>query len=210
MILDSLQEKLLSDKVSTRILSLSLLWALLYFPLILLSYFFLPEGFLLGKNQLTDFETSQSLLLCALQIFGYNLLSVGAILLCSLFARKKPGKTSCRSLGTTAFLLLAGLNAVTLGTWSFTARPEPVPLLGQLLGSFDLLHRAGLWEMAGQLLIAAAAAPRYLVLLEGKGVTTRKRRDNPWRKEELWALVGGLGLLFLGALVESRALTQPH
>ena len=48
----------------------------LFHVLIILSYFFLPEGLLKNKNPLQDWALSDNTLLLTLQIFFYNLLSI--------------------------------------------------------------------------------------------------------------------------------------
>lgn len=40
----------------------------------ILSYLLLPEGFLLKKNSVADFNTSKNVIVCAVQIFLYNML----------------------------------------------------------------------------------------------------------------------------------------
>ena len=101
-----------SDKVSHRILWLSIV----FFGITILSYYFLPEGFLLRKNRISDFKASENLFLCAAQIFLYNMLSVAFIFFGSVFAKRKEGEHAYRSYGQIGFFVFILLNAVTLGT----------------------------------------------------------------------------------------------
>ena len=200
------EEGMISDKVSERILWLSILFFIVFFGTTILGYYLLPEGFLLRKNGISDFKTSEDLFLCAVQIFLYNMLSVAFIFFGSAFARKKEGEKAYRSYGYVGFFVFILLNAVTLGTWSFTANPNSVPLAARLLRTFDIVHNAGLLEMYGQLLITSALATKYLVITDGKNTITRKIREIQFSKAELFTLICGFLLMFSGALVESRAI----
>ena len=100
------------------------------------------------------------------------------------------------------------LNAITLGTWSFTVNTNSVPLMERVLRTFDIMHNAGLLEMYGQLLITCALAMKYLVMTEGKNTTTRKIRDLRMERSEIITIIGGLLLMFAGALVESHAILR--
>lgn len=197
---------LASEKLSQRIVWLALVFAAVFFGGTVLSYFLLPEGFLLRKNSVADFRTSENLLLCALQIFLYNMLSVAVIFFGSAFAKKKEEDTFFLSYGTVGFLVFILLNAVTLGTWSFTVNTNAVPLMDRLLRTFDIVHNAGLVEMSGQLLITAALATKYLVMTEGKQTTSRKLSQVPISRADISALICGFLLMFLGAMIESRAI----
>lgn len=201
-----IREGMVSDKLTQRILWLTLVFAIVFFGGTVLSFYLLPEGFLLGKNEISDFQTSRNLFLCAMQIFLYNMLSVAVLFFGSAFARKKEGEQSYRSFGQAGFLVFVLLNAVTLGTWSFTQNAHSVPLMARLLRTFDILHNAGLLEMYGQLLITSALATKYLVMTEGAKTTTRKLSQVRLSRGELAALLGGFALMAAGAMVESRAI----
>ena len=151
---------MISGKVAQRILWLSILFFIVFFGATILSFYLLPEGFLLRKNGISDFETSENLFLCAVQIFLYNMLSVAFIFFGRAFARKKEGEKAYRSYGQVGFFVFILLNAVTLGTWSFTVNTNSVPLAARLLRIFDIVHNAGLLEMYGQLLITSALATK--------------------------------------------------
>ena len=201
-----IKEGMISDSVSVRILWLSIFFFIVFFGTTILSYYLLPEGFLLNKNRISDFQTSENLFLCAVQIFLYNMLSVAVIFFGSVFAKRKEGEKAYRSYGQLGFFVFILLNAVTLGTWSFTANANSVPLIDRILRTFDIVHNAGLLEMYGQLLITGALATKYLVMTEGRRTTTRKIQEIQISKSELLTLVCGFLLMFAGALVESRAI----
>lgn len=203
---EKIKEEMISDKVSRRILWLTIAFVIAFFGISVLSYYFLPEGFLLRKNGISDFETSENLFLCTAQIFLYNMLSVAFIFFGSAFARKKEGENTYRTYGQVGFFVFILLNAVTLGTWSFTANTTSVPLMDRILRTFDIVHNAGLLEMYGQLLITSALATKYLLMTEGRKTTTRKIREMQFSKAELFALIGGFLLMLAGAYVESRAI----
>lgn len=206
MIRTRVKEKLTSENVVTRILTLTILFLVVFFSVTVLSYCCLPEGFLLRRTKLTDFETSENIVLCALQIFMYNMISVVVIIAGSLIAQKKEGEKSYKTYGCVGFFVLISLNAITLGTWSFTVNTNVVPLLGRIFRTFDIVHNAGLLEMYGQLLITAAFATKYLLLAEGKKATTRKIRDIKMKKSEVFVLICGFALMLVGAFIESNAI----
>ena len=72
----------------------------------------------------------------------------------SLFGQKKESESNYLSVSYLALLTMFSINGVVLGTWFFSMAGEAVPLFERIAGSLDLVHRAGLWEMMGQLLIA--------------------------------------------------------
>lgn len=200
------KEGMISDKVAERILWLSILFFIIFFGTTILSYCLLPEGFLLRKNRISDFKTSENFFLCTAQIFLYNMLSVAFIFVGSMFAKRNEGEKAYRSYGRIGFFVFILLNAVTLGTWSFTVNTNSVPLAARLLRTFDIVHNAGLLEMYGQLLITSALATKYLVMTEGRKTSTRSIQEIPFSKSEILTLICGFLLMFAGALVESRAI----
>ena len=102
----------------------------------------------------------------------------------------------------------SGMDAITLGTWSFTVNTNSVPLMERIIRTFDIVHNAGLLEMYGQLLITGSLATKYLVMTEGKNTTTRKIMDLKMKRSEIITLIGGLLLMFAGALIESHAILR--
>lgn len=208
MKMTKLREKLVSEKIGTRIGWLTFAFVIVFFGVTILSYFLLPDGLLLRKNSVADFKTSENIFLCALQIFSYNMISIVVTFFGSLFAKKKEGEKSYKSYGYLAFFVFITLNAITLGTWSFTVNTNPVPLIGRIVRTFDVIHNAGLLEMYGQLLITSVLVTKYLVMTEGKKTTTRKFKELHYEKIEIIVLSGGLMLMLLGALIESNAIIR--
>lgn len=200
------KDGMISDKVSQRILWLTIVFFIAFFGITILSYYLLPEGFLLRKNRISDFKTSENFFLCTAQIFLYNMLSVAFIFVGSMFAKRNEGEKAYRSYGRIGFFVFILLNAITLGTWSFTGNTNSVPLAARLLRTFDIVHNAGLLEMYGQLLITSALATKYLVMTEGRKTSTRSIQEIPFSKSEILTLICGFLLMFAGALVESRAI----
>ena len=93
-----IREKLTSEKLSKRIIVLSILFIIIFFGVTILSYFILPEGFLLNKNNNADFNTSTNVFLSTIQIFAWNMISVLAIIIGSLFSKRNNEKQNCLSL----------------------------------------------------------------------------------------------------------------
>lgn len=114
------REKLSSNSLKERVIFTALLFLVLFFGVTIFSYFLLPEGLLKNKNPLQSWETSSNTFILTLQIFFYNILSVLVIFLGSLFGQKKEQENNYLSVGYIASLGLICVNAVVLGTWSFS------------------------------------------------------------------------------------------
>ncbi len=201
-----LRKKLSSGSLKERILFCYLVFFVLFFGITIISYYFLPEGILKNKNPLQDWETSKNTFISTLQIFFYNQLSVIVVIFGSLFGKKKKKDINYFSIGYLAFFTQICINGVVLGTWSFSMGTEAVPLISRITRTFDLLHRAGLWEMSGQLLITCAAAHISTVLTNGKNTITKSFKDIQLSKAEKLVLFTGLVLMLTGAVVESIAI----
>lgn len=109
-------------------------------------------------------------------------------------------------LGYLAFFSIISFDAIVLGTWSFSVVTNAIPLMDRFIGTFDLLHRAGLWEISGQLFILCATAKISLVITDGKETTKKNWKIIKLSKQEI--IIFGIGLIFmlLGAIVESYAI----
>ncbi len=203
-----IRKKLSSNSLRERIVWTAVLFFVLFFGIMLLSYFFLPEGLLKNKNPMQNWDNSDNTLVLALQIFLYNLLSVIIIFLASLFGQKKAGDENFLSVGYMVFFTLISINSIVLGTWSFSVDTEAVPILGRVIGVFDIAHRAGLWEMAGQLLICCAIA--HISIIQSKGTETVKIsfKDIRLSNSEKAALLIGIVFMVIGALVESFSINS--
>ena len=199
------REKLSSNSLKQRIIFSMLLFLVVFFGVTVISYYFLPEGFLKSKNPLQNWETSSNTFSLTLQIFFYNMLSVLVIILGSLFGQKKESQANYLSIGYLAFFTPICINGVVLGTWSFSMAGEAVPLFERIFGTFDLT-RAGLWEMMGQLLITCAVAHIATILTSGKKTVTRKIRNIHLTGAEKVVLMTGFALMMIGAIIESIAI----
>ncbi len=199
----NIRKKLSSNKLKERIVWTAVLFFVLFFGIMVLSYFLLPEGLLKNKNPMQSWDNSDNTLILALQIFFYNLLSVIIIFLASLFGQKKADEANYLSVGYMAFFTLISINSIVLGTWSFSVESEAVPLIDRIAGVFDIVHRAGLWEMAGQLLICCAIA--HISIIQSSGNETKKRRIRDIRltNPEKAALFIGIIFMVIGAVLES-------
>jgi hypothetical protein len=200
------RRKLSSNILKERIIFTFLLFLVLFFGTVILSYFLLPEGLLKNKNPLQSWETSDNTVLLTLQIFFYNMLSVLAILLASLFGQKKEQEKTYLSVGYTAFFVFILINGIVLGTWSFSVNSAAIPLINRITRTFDLFHRAGLWEMSGQLLITCSLAHIATILTSGKKTITKKFKEIRLSRSEKLVFVVGLALMLIGAVVESIAI----
>lgn len=205
--------KFIHDKLGSASLKERIIWAVvlfvaLFFTCVVFGYYFLPEGVLRGKNPLQNWETSKNVAVSTLQIFSFNLISVLVIIAAGLFGQKKTNHKNYLSIGYVAFFFLICLNGIVLGTWSFSVESVAVPLFARFLRTFDLAHRAGLWEMIGQLLITCATAHISIILTNGKNTDTKNIRSIRLPKSEQLVLVLGIALMIVGAVVESIAINS--
>lgn len=201
-----IREKLTSDKLYEKIITLTSIFFLAFFGITILSYYLLPEGFLLNKNNLTNFDTSMNIIICTFQIFAWNMISVVAIFISSLFSKKNNDKQKYLSLSYFVFIVLVSISAITLGTWSFTVNAESVPLFERVVSMFNITKRAGLIELYGQLLITCSVSNKYLVMTYKNKTSTRKIRDIKWKNSEIICLIIGILFMLIGAFIESNAI----
>lgn len=195
-----------SRKIWIRFLVSVCFFFALFFIVVVASYIILPEGVLKSKNPLANFDTSRNIAISTLQIFSYNLLSVLAIIFASLFSFSNRND-SFLSYGYLALGVQFTINAVVLGTWSFSATNLAAPDLHvRLLRTFDIFHRSGLWEMMGQLMIACALARISFIRTNGKSVEHRPFRDIRVSNIEIATILLGLLLMLIGAMIESHAI----
>ena len=201
-----IRKKLYSDNVWSRIAMLICIFCFAFFGVTIISYYLLPKGFLSNQSNMKDFETSTSLLVCTLQIFFFNMISVLCILVASIFSRKKGGIYV--SSGYYCFVLFVIINAITLGTGSFSEVVVDVALFERIISMFHITKHAGLVEMLGQVLIACSLANKSLVMTDGKQTTTRKLKEINYTKTEIAVFAFGLIIMFLGALIESNTIIK--
>ena len=201
-----IRKKLSSRNIIERIITTAVLFSAIFFGGMIISYFLLPEGLLKNKNPLMSWDVSDNSLLLTLQILFYNLLSVVVIIPQACSAQENRRKLPFG--GIYGVFTLIAINSAVLGTWSFSVETEAVPLLGRIAGVFDLAHRAGLWEMAGQLFITCAAAHISIIQTSGGKTTKRKLRDIRLTKSEKAALIAGFALMIIGAAVESISISS--
>ena len=201
-----IREKLTSDKLYEKIITLTSIFFLAFFGITILSYYLLPEGFLLNKNNLTNFDTSMNIIICTFQIFAWNMISVVAIFISSLFSKKSNDKQKYLSLSYFVFIILVSISAITLGTWSFTFNAESVPLFERVVSMFNITKRAGLIELYGQLLITCSVSNKYLVMTYKNKTSTRKIRNIKWKKSEIICFIISILFMLIGAFIESKAI----
>ena len=203
-----IREKLTSDKLFERIITLTIIFLLVFFGVTILSYYLLPEGFLLNKNNGTNFNTSTNIIICTLQIYAWNMISVVAIFIGSLFSKKNNEKQQYLSLSYLVFIVLILLSAITLGTWSFSVNTESVPLLERIISMFHITERAGLVELYGMLLITCSLANKSLVMSIKNKTITKKMKDIKWNKKEIICAVCGMLLMLIAAFIESKSIIR--
>ena len=204
--IDNIKRNMTSNNIWVRILTTCILLFLFFFTITIASYYLLPQGLLLNKNSLKNWDTSQNLIICALQIISYNMLSVIVLLLGNIFLVRKNKSQCFMPLGYLGFFAMIAVNAVTLGTWSFSVVTTSIPLIQRIIGTFDILHRAGLWEMIGQLFIVCATVKISLIITDGKETTIKNWKTIKLSKQEVTFIILGLILMLMGAFIESYAI----
>lgn len=203
-----LRQKLSSNSLWERLAFTILLFCIVFFGVMTISYFLLPEGLLKNKNPLQNWEPSDNTAILTLQIFFYNMLSVLMIAFVSLFGKKKESEANYLSVGYLVFFAQICINGIVAGTWSFSLGGEAIPFIYRITRTFDLAHRAGLWEMTGQLLITCSLAHISTVLTSGKDTITRKIRHIHLKKDEAFVSIIGFVLILVGAVIESIAINS--
>lgn len=201
-----LKEKLSSDNLKERLIYSLSIFFVLFISITILSHYILPQGILKGKIPSSNVEISNNFMISALRIFAVNLISVIFIFIGSLFNQKRNGEKNYYSIGYNVFFMLISINAITLGTWSFSVETQAPSLIDRLLGMFNIIKRAGLWEIIGQLLITCSIAHIGLVLTNGKETITRSMKSVKLSKSEIVCIILGFIFMLVGALVESIAI----
>lgn len=205
-IFNRIKRNLTSDDIIMRIITTYICFLMFFFTVTIVSYYLLPQGLLLNKHPLRNWDTSPTLIISSLQILSFNLLSVVMILFGNIFLVRKNKSKYFMPLGYLAFFSGIILNAIVLGTWSFSVIIDAIPLIDRLVGTFDLFHRAGLWEMSGQLFILCATVNISLIITDGKETTIKSLKTIKLSKQEIIVFSIGLVLMLLGALIESYAI----
>ena len=205
-----MREKLSSNSIKERIIWSTIVFFLVFISIVFISYFLLPEGLLKNKNPAQNWNPSNNTLVLTLQIFLYNLISVIAIFLASLFSSKKKNDKSYLSVGYTVFYTLIFINAIVLGTWSFSVESKAASLLDRVVNLFDIVHKAALWEMIGQLLITCAIAQISIFKSCEFNIVKSSFKEIKLKKTEKIVLIIGIAFMLIGAIVESVAINNTY
>ncbi|NLW42544.1 MAG: hypothetical protein GXY89_05355 [Tissierellia bacterium] len=205
-LVNRIKRNMTSDNVGVRIITTYICLLIIFISVTIVSYYLLPQSLLRNKHPLQNWDTSPDLAISTIQILSYNLISVVVILFANLFSNRKNKTHYFMPLGYTTFFVLILINAVTLGTWSFSFGTGGIPLADRIIRIFDIFHSAGLWEMSGQLFILCATAKISLVMIDGKETIIRNWKTIKLSKLEIIVFVMGLILMIIGAFVESYAI----
>lgn len=199
------------DRIHWRISGMAPSFFLVYYLSLLGGYFLLPEGVFRGKHPIISrLEFSSDAFTIALQIFVYNLIPSVLIIAANLIAQpSRVVEDRFVPVGYTAFWGLTAVFGIVTGTWSFDLATTAPPLGARITRLFDIAHRAGLLEFSGYLLIAVTTFRSTLWYSDRRRIV----RSRSWREIELLAaekllLALGFVVLFIAALVESRAILQ--
>ncbi len=170
-----LRRYLLHEKLFVRFASL---WAMVFFTFILtwtLSYFFLPEGVLRGKNLAFvlagDDLAGGSVWLEGVRIFAINLSVMVLLVIGPNLLRDEKGYP----LGYMSATVVSLIYAVVLGTDSFTLSQG-----GKIAPTWEIFTRSGIYEITAYILAATATYGLSRYQLQGQ-----------WPKQTVTALQGG-------------------
>jgi hypothetical protein len=195
-----------NESVIKRFAVIFVLFFLVFYSLVILSQLYLPEGILRGKNSGDVFDTSSNLWISSFQIFSWNMLSVGILMIANLFAYRKNEDAPFVSYGILSMMVWAIIDGITLGTNSFGIQRDNTDLPQKLLGTFDLLHRAGMWELTGLICIASVFQQKSLILTTNKTTIKKKFGQLKFTKADFCVLILGLLLMMVGAIIESTGI----
>lgn len=195
-----------NPRLSVRLFATGATATILFTTVTILSYFLLPEGLLRNRHPLQNWETSPQLWLSTIQILSFNMLSVAAICLGNLFAARKEPQKHPFPYGLTAFFVMIIIDALVLGTWSFAIVQPSINLGQRFIRMFDLAHRAGLWEIAGQMLIACATTGLVRIITVDRHTTVLPLYTIQLSRTEWLTVLLGLVLMACGAYIESAAI----
>lgn len=207
-LIHSYKNLLTSDSAVKRFAAIFLLFFLVFYSMVVISQLLLPEGILRGKNSGDYFDTSSNVWISTVQIFSWNMLSVIILIIANLFAYRKNTEDPYISYGVLSMIVWAIIDGVTLGTNSFGIYRENQALPAKLLGTFDLLHRAGMWELTGLICIASALQQKSLVFTTKKTTLIKKFHELNYQKADIVLIIIGLFLMLTGAIIESIGIIQ--
>ena len=194
------------QNILIRLLSIMFFYWLIFSLCVTLSHIFLPEGFLKGVNTGGKIAFSSNVIISTFQIFLYNVISLVAIIIGSLFAKRKNEKETFLSLGIQVLFVLAIIFGVTLGTNSFGVEVDNTSLVNKFLGLCNVFKYSALWETTGLILFTTAFSQKALVLTTGKNTITKSIRKWSFNKSEVFLILIGLTLMIIGAFIESNSI----
>lgn len=200
-----MRESLSDDKLIKRFCYCFVLLVLIFTIITVVSYYCFPSGILINK-QSANFELSESIAINFISIVGWNMISIICIFIASFFSKKRSTERKFISVGYTVLFSLVVINAVTLGTWSFSVYRPEVSLFNRILGFFNVFNNSGLVEMLGQTLIVCSLANMSVIRVCNRKVEMRKFKGYRFTISEKISILIGLLLVLLGALIESIAI----
>jgi hypothetical protein len=180
-------------------------------PVTVLSYLLLPAGILRGKHPLVSaLSLSPNFWICALQLFGYNLVFTLLVIAANLIARQsRLSPQRFIPLGYLAFWGITVTSGLYLGTWSQEVITAAPPLGHRFLRILDIAHHAALWELSGYLLAAVTSFKFTLAYTDGKKVVaSRSWKEIALTKSETILLALAFILLICGAVIEAHGIMQ--
>ena len=197
-----------SEKLWCRFLCIIILYLGIFIVCTIVGDLLLPEGFL--RNSPTNIgggiDFSTNLLISSLQIFPYNCISLAAIIVASIFAKRKTEEDRYIPVSITCLSVLAVITGLTLGTNSFGIVAPNAPVLQKIIDLFNISKYSALWEISGQTLIAACLVKKAIVLTTGKTTCVKKLNQIIFTKHDIVFIGLGLSFMMFGAFIESRTI----
>jgi hypothetical protein len=194
------------DNVFKRIGWMYLSFFTLFEPAIVLSFYLLPQGMLVGKHPIiSQIRFSANLWVSTLQIFGYNLIPTFLIIGVNLLAQQsRLSRDKYVPVGYTAFWGLTIFFGVVVGTWSFDIVSPAPPLLDRLVRILDVYHHSGLLEFSAYLLVSVISFKFTIWFSDRKRIiASRALKDIRLTLLEKILFVLAFFLLLCAAFIES-------
>ncbi|MCP4178311.1 MAG: hypothetical protein GY756_11135 [bacterium] len=203
---DYINTGLASKNILIRIITLYVLFFILFYFFMITGYLVLPAGILQGKHPLiSNLILSGNLFVCAFQIAAYNFIPLILIFFGNLISKEsKTNKNQFIPYGYIGLWGIIVICALYLGTWSFETVRPPESFSERLFHLFDLKHNSGLVEITAYIFIAAASYNFTLLFSNGKRIIKAKKiRELVIDKFDILIIILAVVLLLCSAFIES-------
>jgi len=196
---------IMSEKTHLRVPSAVCLYLVCFYAVMVVSYYLLPDGLLISRNNLIQWTASSSVLVEGALLLGMNASIAAVIILFNQWGL--PRKKAWIALGYLALFSQLTMAAITYGTYSFTMAKYYVSGLGErILRTFDIVHRAGLVEIIGMIIMVAATARMAVTMDDGNERFAGAFKTFQMTGYDKLSFVLGFAMLAVAAIIEAIAI----